>query len=222
MNREIRESFPAARLGTYLNSAAIGPLSSATVKAVTTQLDDVANNGSANICEWLATKQRVRAMVASMLGAAAGDVAFTRNTSDGLCAVAAGVKWTPGDNIVSFANEFPANYYPWRTVRDRHWVELRLCREVDGRIDLEELLSLIDHNTRIVAVSAVQCSIRPDSGSILSGSAGSHACTMRYLPLILFRLSGRCRSIFRHSTSILRPGPVTNGFAHLRAAGSFT
>lgn len=158
MNRDFRESFPAARLGTYLNSAAIGPLSTETIKAVTTQLEDVANNGSENICEWLKTKQRVRDLVASMLGAAANDIAFTRNTSDGLCAVAAGLKWNPGDNIVSFANEFPANYYPWRTVSDRHGVELRLCREVNGRIDIEELLSLIDNRTRIVAVSAVQYS----------------------------------------------------------------
>jgi selenocysteine lyase/cysteine desulfurase len=158
MNRAIRSSFPAARSGVYLNTAAIGPLSTATLTAVASQLEDVSANGSANLADWLRTKERVRGLIASMLGGDVNDVAFTRNTTDGLCAVAAGLAWQPGDNIVSFVNEFPANYYPWRSVRDRFGVELRLCREVDGRLDLEQLLSLIDSRTRLVAVSAVQYS----------------------------------------------------------------
>jgi len=164
MDQSIRDLFPAARKITYLNTAAIGLLPVDTVKAVTSQLEDVAANGSANMGEWFAVQERVRALTASMLGAAASDVAFTRNTSDGLAAVASGVKWEPGDNIVSFAHEFPANYYPWRKLRDENGVELRLCSEQDGRMDVEELCSLIDGRTRLVAVSAVQYAtgFRPD------------------------------------------------------------
>ena len=158
MNRAIRSSFPAARSGVYLNTAAVGPLPVKTVAAVSSQLEDVSENGSANIAEWLRTKERVRRLIASMLGGSPSDVAFTRNTTDGLCAIAAGLEWKPGDNIVSFANEFPANYYPWRFVSDAFGVELRLCPEVNGRIDVEKLCSLIDGRTKLVAVSAVQYS----------------------------------------------------------------
>ncbi|HKP68207.1 MAG TPA: aminotransferase class V-fold PLP-dependent enzyme [Pyrinomonadaceae bacterium] len=158
MNRTIRASFPVALSGVYLNTAAVGPLPTSTVDAVSAQLNDVSENGSSNFDDWLETKERVRGLVASMLGGRASDVAFTRNTSDGLCAVASGLDWKAGDNIVSFASEFPANYYPWRTVRDRFDVELRLCRELNGRIDIDELCSLIDGRTRLVAVSAVQYS----------------------------------------------------------------
>lgn len=156
MNREIRDSFPAARKFTYLNTAAIGPMPTVTLDAVNSQLAEVANGGSANLCDWMATKDRVRGLLASILGGRAEDIAWTRNTSDGLCAVAAGMKWTPGDNIVSFANEFPANFYPWRSVRDLFGVELRLCGQRDGRVDIDELCSLMDRRTRLVAVSAVQ------------------------------------------------------------------
>jgi selenocysteine lyase/cysteine desulfurase len=83
-------------------------------------------------------------------------VAFMRNTSDGLAAVATGIEWKPGDNIASFEGEFPANFYPWRMVRDRYGVELRLCPERDGRIDLDEFIAMIDSNTRLVAISAIQ------------------------------------------------------------------
>ncbi len=51
--------------------------------------------------EWSAAKTRTRDLIAGMLGARGDQIALTRNTSDGLCSVAAGINWKPGDNIVS-------------------------------------------------------------------------------------------------------------------------
>lgn len=156
MNREIRAAFPAARQWTYLNSAAIGPMPETTVNAIAAELLDATNNASVSLAERVEAKRRVRGLVAAALSAKTDDIAFTRNTSDGLCAVSAGMNWKPGDNIVSFENEFPANFYPWRSVRDRYGVELRLSRQVNGKFDEDELLALIDGRTRLVAISAVQ------------------------------------------------------------------
>lgn len=91
-----------------------------------------------------------------MLKVRAEQIAFMRNTSDGLATVANGLKWSADDNIVTFAREFPANFYAWRRIRDAFGVELRLCPERNGRIDTDEFVSLIDANTRIVSISAVQ------------------------------------------------------------------
>jgi selenocysteine lyase/cysteine desulfurase len=158
MDSQIRAQFPAAQCSTYLNSAAIAPMPTSTVRAVAAQLVDVSHGGSRKLSEWLETKERVRGLIAAMLGVRAHDIAFTRNTSDGLCAVAAGMSWERGDNIVTFAHEFPANYYPWRKLSDDHGVELRRCAERDGAVDEEELLSMIDHRTRLVAISSTQYS----------------------------------------------------------------
>ena len=156
MNHQIRSLFRATQKYTYLNSAAVSPIPTTAVDAVCSQLEDVASNGAANYLEWVATKNRARALVAGMLNVAPENIAFMRNTSDGFAAVASGMEWNTGDNIVSFENEFPANFYPWRRVRDRYGVELRLAPERDGRIDIDEFVSLIDSNTRVVAISAVQ------------------------------------------------------------------
>jgi cysteine desulfurase/selenocysteine lyase len=156
MNDDIRSLFQATKKYAYLNSAAVSPLPSTAVDAVRWQLDDVAANGALNYLQWVAAKNRARELVAGMLNVAPENVAFLRNTSDGIAAVASGLTWNSGDNIVSFAGEFPANFYAWRRVRDRFGVELRLVPEVDGRIDLDEMISLIDSNTRVVAISAVQ------------------------------------------------------------------
>lgn len=141
---------------TYLNSAAVGTVPAVSVEAVLSQLKDVSENGTVNYPEWVATKERARALIARMLNARAEQVAFLRNTSDGFASVASGIDWQKGDNIVSFAKEFPANFYAWRRIRDDLDVELRLCPERDGRIDLEEFISLIDSNTKLVSISAVQ------------------------------------------------------------------
>ena len=91
-----------------------------------------------------------------MIGARPEQIAFMRNTSDGLSCIANGLSWQPGDNLVTYRNEFPSNVYPWLRLRDTRGVEIRICEERNGRIDLDELIGLIDDKTRVVAISQVQ------------------------------------------------------------------
>ena len=156
MNESIRAQFAALKQLAYLNSAAISPMPSAATEAVIWQMNDVANFGSSHYVDWVETKGRARALVAQMLNVQPEQIAFTRNTSDGFAAIANGITWQKGDNIVSFAREFPANFYPWRRVRDKFGVELRLAPERDGRVDLDELIAMIDQDTKVVTISSVQ------------------------------------------------------------------
>src|SRR6266436_2841547 len=156
MTPELRALFPITERAIYLNHAAVSPPPISTVKAVEAQLRDVVENGSLNFRSWIAVKERARQLMADLLGARPEQLAFTRNTSDGLSTVANGLQWRPGDNIVTFRHEFPSNIYPWLRLRDAFGVEVRMCEEREGRIDLKELGKLIDARTRVVAISHVQ------------------------------------------------------------------
>ena len=156
MNPQLRELFPVTRSLNYLNHAAVSPPPTPTIAAVESQLRDVNTNGSLQYREWVATKERARRLLATMIGARAEQVAFLRNTSDALSSVANGLRWKPGDNLVTFNREFPSNVYPWLRLRDTLGVEVRVCEERNGRIDLDELINLIDTRTRVVAISHVQ------------------------------------------------------------------
>lgn len=158
MNESIRSLFLALQYHTYLNSASVSPLPATAIRGVIDQMTDVASHGSLNYPQWLKHKESARSLLAGMMKVRAEQVAFTRNTSDGIATIANGLAWQHGDNIVSFAGEFPANFYPWRRIRDEFGVELRLCPEREGRIDLDKFCSLIDANTKVVAISAVQYS----------------------------------------------------------------
>src|SRR5882724_12910217 len=156
MEPELRALFPITERAIYLNHAAVSPPPISTIQAVEAQLKDVCENGSLNFRRWIAVKERARQLMADLLGARPEQVAFTRNTSDGLSTVANGLQWRPGDNIVTFRHEFPSNIYPWLRLRDAFGVEVRMVEEHDGRLDLNELIALIDTKTRLVAISQVQ------------------------------------------------------------------
>lgn len=156
MNGNLRALFPLTEHTVYLNHAAVSPPPVPTIEAVEAQMKDVAANGSLHYRQWVAVKERAREMAARLIGARPEQIAFMRNTSDGLSTVANGLRWRAGDNIVTFNREFPSNIYPWLRLREAFGVEVRMCDERDGRIDLSELISLIDERTRVVAISHVQ------------------------------------------------------------------
>jgi cysteine desulfurase / selenocysteine lyase len=156
MTPELRALFPITERALYFNHAAVSPPPITTIRAVESQLRDVHENGSINFRDWLATKEQARDLLANLLGARSEQVAFVRNTSDALSTVANGLAWRKGDNIVTFRREFPSNIYPWLRVRDNFGVEVRMCEERNGRIDFIEFSTLIDRNTRVVAISHVQ------------------------------------------------------------------
>jgi selenocysteine lyase/cysteine desulfurase len=156
MTPELRALFPLTERLVYLNHAAVSPLPTSTIAAVEAQLRDVADNGTLNYRSWLSVKEQARQLLAKLLGARPEQISLMRNTSDSLSTVANGLKWKAGDNIVTFRHEFPSNIYPWLRLQRTVGVEVRMCGEREGRVDLDELCELVDRNTQLIAISHVQ------------------------------------------------------------------
>jgi cysteine desulfurase/selenocysteine lyase len=75
------------------------------------------------------------------------------NTTAGISLVAEGIDWRPGDNVVTLADEFPSNVYPWFNLESRGVETRRVPTDVSGRLELERLAEACDERTRIVTVS---------------------------------------------------------------------
>ncbi len=154
-----RPEFPVTGRYIYLNHASIGPLPRRSARRVATLAQVISETGDRRWPERNAEIERVRGLAAGLIGAhAPHEVAFVENTSTALSAVAEGLDWRPGDNIVGAEGEFPSNAYPWMNIvaRQNGEVEYRLAPERDGRIDADDLLGRIDGRTRILALSWVQ------------------------------------------------------------------
>lgn len=95
-------------------------------------------------------------MLAAMINASSeDDIALLKNTTEGMCTVANGIDWKPGDNMLLPLAEFPSNRLPWLALQQLG-VEIR---EVDIRAVTEPELALLecmDDRTRLLSVSAVQ------------------------------------------------------------------
>ena len=158
MNQSIRSLFPVTQNYIYVNHAAVSPLSTRVRDAMAWLVDDVTANGAVHWDDWCAMYDHARASAAQLVGARPHEIAFMRNTSDGVSAVANGLDWRGGDAVVTNNVEFPSNIYPWMRREKERGIKLRMAQERDGRIDPDELFSLIDDRTRVVALSWVQFS----------------------------------------------------------------
>lgn len=98
---------------------------------------------------------RGRALAARLVGSSPSNIAYIQNTSHGLSLVALGIDWRNGDNLVIPAQEFPSNYLCWIQLQERG-IEIRRVESRNGRIEPEDLVSLVDRRTRLVSISHVQ------------------------------------------------------------------
>lgn len=101
--------------------------------------------------------ERVREKFARLIGAAANEVTYTRNVSEGLNMIVASLPWQRGDNaIVCRTIEHPNGVYSLYNMRDRHGIEVRIAESTpDLAMPVDAIARLIDDRTRLVIMSSV-------------------------------------------------------------------
>jgi selenocysteine lyase/cysteine desulfurase len=111
--RQYRDEFPVTQNLIYLNHAAVAPLPRRSASAMQGLAEDALQFGSLHYDRWLDAYEGLRVAAARLIGASRSEIALIKNTSEGISTIAQGLAWHPGDRIVAFREEFPANYYPW-------------------------------------------------------------------------------------------------------------
>lgn len=156
MNEEIRKLFPVTQNYVYLNHAAVAPVSLPVYERMEQYARELLEHGLVHYRERAAAVEHARQLAAQFINARPHEIGFAPNTSSGLGFIANGIDWQAGDNVVTADCEFPANLHPWLRLKRECGVEVRMARERDGRLETEEILSLIDERTRVVTLSFVE------------------------------------------------------------------
>ena len=149
-----RRRMPVAGRWAYLDHAAVAPLTGPAQEAVAKWAGDAARHGATPYQNWLEQIERLRGLAAHTIGATPEEIALVGNTTAGINLVAEGFPWQPGDNVVTRADEFPSNQYPWLNLADRG-VQTRRVPTGGGESDLQRLAAACDDRTRILTVSWV-------------------------------------------------------------------
>jgi cysteine desulfurase/selenocysteine lyase len=153
--QSLRNEFPVTRRWAFMDHAAVAPITGRAQLAFAEYAADLAEHGDVNEPRWVQRVEEVRGLFGRLLNADPLDIAFVKNTSEGVGIVAEGFPWRPGDNLVTAEEEYPANVYPWMNLANRG-VEVRRVPSRDGRIPIEEIQSQVDGRTRIVSLSWVE------------------------------------------------------------------
>lgn len=97
---------------------------------------------------------RARARSAELIDANADEIALLGPTSLGLSLFANGLDWKPGDEILCYLDDYPANVYPWTNLR-RQGVEVRFLEpDQPGRITPEVVAEALSPRTKMVALAS--------------------------------------------------------------------
>ena len=150
----LRAEMPIAREWAYFDHAAVAPISQPAADAMSRFLDEALTGGDTHWLDWDRDVQLGRQRAADLIGADPSAIALIANTTTGINFVAEGIDWRPGDNVVTLADEYPANAYAWIHQQDRG-VETRRLPTDCGRVDLDALRDACDERTRVVTVSWV-------------------------------------------------------------------
>lgn len=152
-----RSWFPVTREIAYLNHAGVAPVSTRVEDALRRYADEATRRGAFHYAEvYDAEIERVRRRAGELVGAAPEEIAFVKNTTEGLGLVAAGLDWQPGDQVVTCDLEYPSNVYPWWSLRARG-VETVMLRGQDGRLPLEAVDRALENpRARLLALSSVE------------------------------------------------------------------
>lgn len=149
-----RDVFALERGLVYVNHAAVGVLPIVTRDAVKAMVDDHAARGVLGTWTREAAMPAYRRRIAELIGGRGEEIAVLRNTGDGATVIAQGLDLGAGDEVITGANEFGANAYPWLALRERG-VTVTLIDAPRERMTPDVLRRRISSRTKVVAVSWV-------------------------------------------------------------------
>ena len=148
-----RREFPVLRRMLYLDAAHQAPLASS-VRAALEQFYDEGLEYGGPKPVWLKRVEEVRSRIAKVIGADAAEIAFTKNTSEGLNIAANAIQFRAGDNVLMVEGDHPNNACAFLNLR-RKGVEVRFVPLRGETADAATFADHIDGRTRAISLSHV-------------------------------------------------------------------
>ena len=144
--------FPVSGDKVYLAHAGVSPVPACVERAVASAVSAAARDDQEEGLSTLLRQTRTRA--SELLGADPGEVALIGPTTTGISAVAAGLDWQEGDEVLIYQDDFPVNVYPWQALESRGVTVRRLSTPALGEITPEGVAGQLTAKTRLVALAS--------------------------------------------------------------------
>lgn len=157
---------------TYLNAALQGPLPLVAAREAQAALEWKEHPYRMPDCAYFDLPDRIREKTARLIGGRPDEIAVTTGASAGLAAVAAGIDWKPGDEVLVGRGEFPAHFSTWLRYEQAGKLRVRVVEPQSRFISADDYIGQIGPQTRVVSASLV----RFDNGAKLDALRVAQAC----------------------------------------------
>ncbi|MGZ3691526.1 MAG: aminotransferase class V-fold PLP-dependent enzyme [Pseudobdellovibrio sp.] len=97
-----------------------------------------------------------RHLLAQFLGADASEVSFFQTTASALSQAAFSIPLKRGEQILTWDQEYPSNFYPWRIAAEKTGSEVVQLVSDGAATPAEKLIAAITPQTKVIAISWVQ------------------------------------------------------------------
>jgi cysteine desulfurase/selenocysteine lyase len=166
---------------TYLNFAGQSAMPKVSFRAVQTALEWKKFPNRLPDAAYFDVPNRVRASLAKLIGANADDIALTTGASTGMSAVAYGLSWNKGDEVITAKGEFPLEYTTWKPMEAREGIVVKVIAPRGRFVTADDLIAAMTPKTRLISVSMV----RFDDGSLIDAKRLAEACHAQGALLLL-------------------------------------
>ncbi|MEO8166780.1 MAG: aminotransferase class V-fold PLP-dependent enzyme [bacterium] len=148
----VRQEFPLTEERVYFNTGGLGPSPYAVIDAVKAKMDELEK-----ICETGhsdALLKDIKTKAGAFLGCDAEELAFVRNTTEGVDIVCNGLPLKKGDEIITTTHEHVGNAIPWEGLRKRTDIEIKFFVPSMTSIqeNVDRIQKLITKRTRLISI----------------------------------------------------------------------
>jgi len=146
-------AFPVAAESVFMAHAGVTILPRRVTQVMQAYLEESCRRHQEYPEAWKAVLE-TRVLAAKMIGAQPQEIALLGPTSVGLNLVSIGLPWEPGDEVVCYLDDYPANVYPWTELQRRGVVVKFLQPDQLGGITPDLVESALSPRTKLVALAS--------------------------------------------------------------------
>jgi cysteine desulfurase / selenocysteine lyase len=151
----VRDQFPLTRERVYLNTGGLGASPYVVIDTVKAKIDELEKISETGHTE--ALWKEVKADAATLLGCLPEELAFTRNTTEGINIVANGLPFKKGDEVILTTHEHVGNALTWLGLAQRIGIVLKKFEPstTSQQENLDRLARLVTSRTRLISMPHV-------------------------------------------------------------------
>src|SRR5215475_8210466 len=141
---------------TYLNLAGNSPIPKGAIKRMQEAIEWKKFPQRIPDAAFFEVPNRVRALIAQLVQGQPEEVALTTGASTGMSAVAYGLKWEPGDEVLTASGEFPLQYATWKPMEEREGIRVAVVKPSGAFHSADDFIAALTPKTRLVSISHVR------------------------------------------------------------------